>query len=106
VNVRLTGVGPLDAPQTAPIAASSGAVTPSGHRPVHFAGAWHETLVIDRSTLGAGDVVRGPAVIEEYGSTLPVPPGVHVAVDRLGSMVVRRAPATPSATDAGGDGLA
>jgi hypothetical protein len=34
--------------------------------------------------------VRGPAIIEEYGSTLPVPQWVHVVVDRLGALVVRR----------------
>ena len=43
-----------------------------------------------RRAVGAGDAVRGPAVVEEYGSTLPVPAGVHVVVDRLGALVVRR----------------
>jgi N-methylhydantoinase A len=93
VNVRLTGIGPLEAPPLAPTAAGSGPVVPTGRRPVWFAGAWHDTPIVDRAALGAGDVVRGPAVIEEYGSTLPVPPGVHVEVDRLGSLVLRRAAA-------------
>jgi N-methylhydantoinase A len=57
---------------------------------VFFAGAWHETPVLRRSDLGAGDEVAGPAVIEEYGSTLPVPPGLRAAVDRLGALVARR----------------
>jgi N-methylhydantoinase A len=90
VNVRLTGVGPLDAPALAPIA--DGDTAPKGtSRPVHFDGAWHDTPTVDRATLGAGDEVRGPAVIEEYGSTVPVPPGLQVTVDRLGALVVRRA---------------
>jgi N-methylhydantoinase A len=72
------------------MAAGSGPVAPIGRRPVWFAGAWHDTPIVDRAALGAGDVVRGPAVIEEYGSTLPVPPGVQVEVDRLGSLVLRR----------------
>jgi hypothetical protein len=29
-------------------------------------------------------------VIEEYGSTLPLPPGIVVTVDRVGALVVRR----------------
>jgi N-methylhydantoinase A len=90
VNVRLTGIGPLAAPELAPVRTGTGAVTPTGRRPVFFDGAWHDTPVVWRGDLGAGDVVHGPAIVEEYGSTLPVPPGVHVTVDRLGTLVVRR----------------
>ncbi|HZA77943.1 MAG TPA: hydantoinase/oxoprolinase family protein [Acidimicrobiales bacterium] len=90
VNVRLTGVGPLEAPAIAPVAAGSGEVPAGATRPVFFDGAWHDTPVAWRGDLGAGDEVGGPAVIEEYGSTLPVPPGVRVVVDRLGTLVVRR----------------
>jgi N-methylhydantoinase A len=89
VNVRLTGVGPLDAPTLAPLLAGTGMV-PRARRPVFFDGDWHDTPVVWRGDLGAGDAVRGPAVIEEYGSTLPLPPGVFVTVDRLGALVVRR----------------
>jgi N-methylhydantoinase A len=90
VNVRLTGVGPLDPPALAPVAAGSGRLVPTARRPVFFDGDWHDTPVAWRGDLGAGDTLRGPAVIEEYGSTLPVPPGVHVEVDRLGALVVTR----------------
>jgi N-methylhydantoinase A len=90
VNVRLTGVGPLARPPLAPVAAGTGTVAPTTSRPVWFAGGWHDTPVVWRPDLGAGDEVRGPAVVEEYGSTLPVPPGVRVAVDPLGALVVRR----------------
>jgi N-methylhydantoinase A len=93
VNVRLTGVGPLDAPALAPAGAGTGDVVAAGARPVFFDGAWHDSPVVWRDDLGAGDEVRGPAVIEEYGSTLPVAPGVRVTVDRLGALVVRRSPA-------------
>jgi N-methylhydantoinase A len=90
VNVRLTGVGPLDAPPLAPAPPGTGTVAPTGTRPVFFAGAWHDTPIVWRPDLGAGDEVVGPAVVEEYGSTLPVPPGVRAGVDRLGALVVRR----------------
>ena len=36
----------------------------------------------------AGDVVEGPAVIEEFGSTVPVPPGFTVRVDAYGNLVI------------------
>jgi N-methylhydantoinase A len=90
VNVRLTGIGPLAAPALATVRTGTGAVTPTGRRPVFFDGAWHDTPVVWRGDLGAGDEVDGPAIVEEYGSTLPVPPGVRVTVDRLGTLVVRR----------------
>jgi N-methylhydantoinase A len=92
VNVRITGVGPLDAPPLAPARPGTGTVVPTGSRPVFFAGAWHDTPIVWRPDLGAGDEVVGPAVVEEYGSTLPVPPGVRVVVDRLGALVARREP--------------
>jgi N-methylhydantoinase A len=92
VNVRLTGVGPLDPPTLAPARPGTGTVVPTGTRPVVFAGTWHDTPVVWRPDLGAGDELAGPAVVEEYGSTLPVPPGVRVTVDRLGALVVRREP--------------
>ena len=32
----------------------------------------------------------GPAVIEEYGATVPLHPGFTATVDRLGNLIVRR----------------
>jgi N-methylhydantoinase A len=90
VNVRLAGVGPLGAPTIAPVRAGAGNMATTGVRPVFFDGAWNDTPVVWRGDLGAGDEVRGPAIVEEYGSTVPVPPGVHAVVDRLGALVVRR----------------
>jgi len=90
VNVRLTGVGPLAPPPVADVPPGTGTVVPTGSRPVWFGGAWQDTPLVWRPDLGAGDEVAGPAVIEEYGSTLPVPPGVRVVVDRRGSLVARR----------------
>jgi N-methylhydantoinase A len=93
VNVRLTGISPLDAPEIAPVPSGTGTVLPRTVRPVFFDGAWHDTPVVWRGDLGAGDEVHGPAVIEEYSSTLPLPPGVRAVVDRLGTLVVRRSSA-------------
>jgi N-methylhydantoinase A len=40
--------------------------------------------------LGSGDVVVGPAVVEEFGSTVPVHPGFVGTVDRYGNLVISR----------------
>ena len=43
-----------------------------------------------RPDLSAGQVVVGPAVIEEYGATVPLHPGFTLTVDELGNLVVRK----------------
>jgi N-methylhydantoinase A/oxoprolinase/acetone carboxylase beta subunit len=62
-----------------------GALT--GRRPVWF-GKFVPTPVYDRGGLGAGAVLRGPAVLEERESTLIVPPGARCAIDARGNAVV------------------
>ena len=67
----------------------SGAV-PTGRRPIYLPehGAGRECPVYDRYALGAGDIVEGPAVIEERESTLVLIPNSQALVDRLGNIVV------------------
>ena len=48
-----------------------------------------DTAVYRRGTLGAGAVVRGPAVVEDIDTTIPVPPGVEGEVGPDGSLVLR-----------------
>jgi N-methylhydantoinase A len=49
-----------------------------------------DTAVYRRDDLSPGDVVAGPAVIEEYGATVPLLPGFRAEVDRFGNLVVTR----------------
>jgi 5-oxoprolinase (ATP-hydrolysing)/N-methylhydantoinase A len=44
---------------------------------------------VDRETLGAGAVVRGPAIVEQLDTTTVVPPGQRATVDRVGNLVIR-----------------
>lgn len=93
VNLRVTGVGPIRRPAVVRLGRGQGgtgrAVT--GSRPVFFDGdGWVETPTFARDLLGAWDVVRGPAVIEEFGSTVPVHPGFTAAVDVHGNLLLTR----------------
>jgi N-methylhydantoinase A len=91
VNLRVTGVGPIRRPALR--AAATGPAAPStGERPVCFdVGAGYVTTpVFWRPGLTAGTVVTGPAIIEEYGSTVPLHPGFAATVDNLGNLVIRR----------------
>ncbi len=93
VNLRVTGIGPIQRPKLAELAPGDGgqerALT--GHRPVVFArsAAAVRTPVYWRPRLAAGDTLTGPAVIEEYGATVPVHPGFGVRVDNFGNLLIR-----------------
>ena len=90
VNLRATGVGAISRPALQPVGAGDGDPHPDGRRPLFVAGGWHEAPVYRREALRAGDAVTGPAVIQEFGSTLPIHPGFAARVDELGNVVVRK----------------
>ncbi len=50
-----------------------------GDTPVHW-----------RPDLCPGDTIDGPAIVEEFGSTVPVHPGFTVRVDSIGNLVIRK----------------
>jgi N-methylhydantoinase A len=92
VNLRVTGTGPLRKPALAEAAPAPGGPqrAATGTRPVCFqrGGGYQQATVYWRPGLAAGDLVRGPAVIEEYGATVPVHPGYSARVDRFGNLLV------------------
>jgi N-methylhydantoinase A len=69
-------------------AARGGAV--KGTRPAYFPQprGFEETTVYDRARLALGDEIRGPAVVEEDGSTLVIGPGGVGRVAASGNIVV------------------
>jgi len=91
VNVRVTGVGPIPRPPIDEIAAGDGTMGRAtlGRRRVYFDG-WTEAMILDRAGLGAGDTAAGPAVLQEFGSTVPIPPGFRATVDRFGNLLLTR----------------
>jgi N-methylhydantoinase A len=92
VNLRVTGIGPLRRPALP--RADQGDQDPTraltGRRPVVFARSAPPAgaAVYWRPSLLAGNVVSGPAVIEEYGATIPVHPGFAARVDEFGNLRV------------------
>jgi N-methylhydantoinase A len=92
VNLRVTGIGPIRRPDLRPIAGTAGAEAdlPRNRRPVRF-DDWVDTEIIDRSSLRPGTTITGPAVIEEFSSTVPVHPGFAAVVDALGNLLIHRA---------------
>ncbi|MFI0484567.1 hydantoinase/oxoprolinase family protein [Actinomadura sp. 9N215] len=91
VNLRVSGIGPIARPRLAGRPPGDGDPTRArtGTRSVYF-DAWEETAVYRREKLAPGDAVAGPAVIEEFGSTLPLHPGFTARLDGHGNLVVTR----------------
>lgn len=98
VNLRVTGVGPITRPELRDLASAETAgagVRERAHRsvrPVCFDAdsGYVDTDVWWRPDLLAGDTVHGPAIVEEFGSTVPVHPGFVVRVDTLGNLVITK----------------
>ena len=98
VNLRVTGIGPIRKPEVREVAKGAGADgARTGTRRVYF-DEWVDTPVYDRAALGAGDVVAGPAVFEEFSSTVPLHPGFEARVDDYGNLVITRSPVVEEGT--------
>ncbi|MEV0197599.1 hydantoinase/oxoprolinase family protein [Nonomuraea sp. NPDC050691] len=88
VNLRVSGIGPIARPPIRRRPYPETEAEPAT-RKVRFEEE-HDTPILQRAALDAGAVLEGPAVIEEYGSTIPVHPGFTATVDAYGNVEVRR----------------
>ncbi len=94
VNVRVTTRGPERPLELQPLAQSE-TIPPEAQRPsrtVYFEenGKPTETTaqVYWRPALLCGNCIRGPAIIEEAGSTTLVPAGFMILVDKVGNLIM------------------
>ncbi len=94
VNLRVTGIGPITRPSLPTIDSGDGdpSGARSGTRQVCFDAdeGYVETAVYWRPDLRAGDTFSGPAIVEEFGSTVPVHPGFTLRVDAWGNLIINR----------------
>jgi N-methylhydantoinase A len=95
VNFCVSGFGLIDRPAIPKFQAKAGSPKPA-FRDVHFNGSFQNTPVYQRSDLGAGTELNGPAIIEEFGSTTVVFPRQSLSVDPHGILVVRSGVARPA----------
>ncbi|MFC7649749.1 hypothetical protein ACFQX6_62430 [Streptosporangium lutulentum] len=89
VNLRVSGIGPITRPVIGRRPYGVADPEPAAAREV-FYDEWGPAPIHRRAALAAGTAIAGPAVIEEYGSTLPVHPGFTATVDAFGNLEVRR----------------
>jgi N-methylhydantoinase A len=62
--------------------------TPIAVRDVWFGDLPVEARVYQRDMLHQGDVIPGPAIVQEYGSTVPIPVEFVGCVDRWGNLLL------------------
>jgi N-methylhydantoinase A len=92
VSLRSAVVGALRKPPFEPI--GRGGAEPErdafrGRRPVYFASTgFVDAPTFHRPALKAGNVIAGPALIEEHASTTVLHPGDRMAVDDFGDLVI------------------
>jgi len=93
VSLRVTVLGRMNKPPRNEVA--SGQASPDEralrtHKPVYFrsVGAYVSTAVYKREHLKNGNLIQGPALIEEHASTTVVQPGDTVRVDQFGNLQI------------------
>jgi N-methylhydantoinase A len=91
VNLRVVARGRRERPNLPPLSGEGGDALVD-EREVYFedASAPLRTRIYNRDLLRPGQRIEGPAIVEEYGSTVPVHPGFCATVDDFGNLLVRR----------------
>jgi N-methylhydantoinase A len=88
VNLRVTATGGVEKPSLSNGAGE--ADIPADTAAVIFADESHQASVTHRDAMPSGQRVDGPAVVEEYSSTLVVPPGWSGDVNEFGCVTLRK----------------
>ncbi len=89
ITFKCTAVSAIETPSLPTLAASEGAPEKSGERPVVFDEGEKVAAVYQRSALYDGDILQGPALVEEPASVTVLNPGQTLRVDRFGNLTIK-----------------
>jgi N-methylhydantoinase A len=88
VDLRLQVVGTVPRPPAPAVAAvTARTLHPPAVRRVYLDGGFVDAGVYQRTALRPGDGFTGPAVVEQYDTTVLVPSGYHALVDGWGNLI-------------------
>jgi 5-oxoprolinase (ATP-hydrolysing) len=94
INIRTIGIGRI--PELVWPSIQSGEASPATAEllrasvvfEVDGSGETYETPFYDRAALRAGNHIVGPAIIEQYDTTVVIPPRCEATVDQYGNLVI------------------
>ena len=91
VNLRVTATAVLPKPQQSDVRLAPAAAPQTKTRSVYFLNvdAIVESPLYARNNLQAGSTISGPAVIEQFDTTILVPPGFLLFTDASGNAIIR-----------------
>jgi N-methylhydantoinase A len=94
VNLRVTATAGLPRARVVTVEPQIGPIERAqvGVREVFFGGrhGWLQAACLNRSELGAGAIVRGPAVLQQLDSTTVLAPDAAGRIDRFGNLIIDR----------------
>jgi len=80
-----TGIVPVPKPKL-PVHELSGEkpndIASKDNRDIYWENKWYEALIWEMNLINAGNIIKGPAVIEAPATTLVVPPRTRVKLDK------------------------
>lgn len=88
VALRLSATGAVEAPTLPPVPTGKGVVDERSTRQVYRDGERVTYRVFHRSDFGSGDLVHGPAIINEHTATTVLHPGDSARIGLLGEIVI------------------
>ena len=89
VNLRVQAIGEQYRPQIRVDKGPASPAEPMATRPTYW-DTWVESPIFDRAGLQSGQMISGPAIIEEYGSTIVVPVNWSATRDEYGNLIMKK----------------
>ena len=93
VNLRFSAFGivpSLEFPAAEDLVGETPSCALKGTRRMFFGDRFHESNVYDRGAMPPGSSVQGPAMIEEYASSTPIPPDCTASIDKFRNIVITK----------------
>ena len=91
VNLRIQAVGEASRPVIEEHVQSEKYAAPVSQRDIYWRGyGWVKCDIYDRTLLARNQKIKGPTIIEEYGSTVVVPQNWTVHTDKFGNLILEK----------------
>ncbi len=87
---RISGALPAPDPERDMLVPKARDDARTGMRRIRIAGEEYEAAIYDRARLGVGSRLAGPAIIEQSDTTILVPHGFNVVVNRFGDITMSK----------------